>query len=718
MNVRSIKTAVSRTLQRLNADPAQPASVWMRARRTSLCALAVVVVATLMLDAWLATCGFAGCPSAERIRAYRPSEGGRILDTHGQLIGRVEPIRRVNVPLSDVPVYVRQAFVATEDRRFYEHDGVDARGVGRALVRNVLSLGVREGSSTITMQVARNTFLAGRFGSRSIARKLLEVRMARLLEHALPKDRILELYLNAIYLGNGVYGVEGASRDLFGKRARDLTLAEGATLAALPKAPSVYTPRRDAARAKDRRNLVLSLMAREGYISKRRAQDAAAQPLRVARTGWDRVTSVEPSAITAVRVVIDSILRNTRTGDVGPGDLVVYTTLDATAQRAADRAVQRRAAAIQRESNEWYHGQHDVVQGALVALDAASGEIRAIVGGTHFQRGDFNRALYARRQPGSAFKPFVYVAALEAGLTPATLVDDEPVEVREGGRVWTPANYGDEYSGRVTLRTALMKSANAAAVRVSRAVGEDRVIQAARDAGITSPLSPVPSIALGALEVTPIELATAYASFANGGVRVSPSLVHRIDRNDGATLWMAPPPPSRTRVLDPRDVFQLTSMLRSVVDEGTGRTVRDLGVTGPVAGKTGTTNDGTDVWFVGYSPSLVAAVWFGFDTPAAISGNAAGGRLAAPAWAEFYRSGWNDTTSDDAWAPPDGMVMRVIDSETGELATDWCPQQRVEWFKDGTEPTTYCSAHGFRDQLRWIGPLAEKIKQALKKIWP
>jgi penicillin-binding protein 1A len=499
------------------------------------------------------------------------------------------------------------------------------------------------------------------------------------MERNLTKDQILELYLNVIYLGNGVYGVEAASRDLFGKSARALTLPEGATLAALPKGPSIYTPRRDARRATRRRNLVLSLMRGQGYVTAPVAAEAARTPMRVAEAEWRPPAANDSYALDAVRALVDSVLKARHLDD---REVSVYTTLDVTAQRAADRAVQRHAARIGRS-----------VQGAMVALDPRTGDVRAIVGGRRYERGGFNRALAARRQPGSAFKPFVYAAALAAGMTPATMVDDEPVELEQSdGSVWSPRNFNDQYAGYVTLRTALTRSANAATIRVSRQVGEPRVVAAARRNGVTSPLDPVPAIALGALEVTPLELVAAYAPFANGGRRVTPRLVRRVDAADGTPVWAQEPAPP-VQVMDARDAYQLTSMLRSVVDAGTGRSVREAGVRGPVAGKTGTTNNGTDVWFVGYSPTIVAGVWFGYDNPRSIGRDASGGRLAGPAWAEFYTTGWREAPAANAWAPPAGLVARTVDPETGDLAGPYCPRRQAEWFKPGTEPLRTCAEH-------------------------
>ena len=639
----------------------------------------------LTFDAWLLTCGFAGCPSRAEIRAFRPAEGGKILDQNDRLIGRLAVIRRVNVPLSDVPRHVQQAFVATEDRRFYEHDGLDWRGFIRAAVRNVTSLRVREGFSTITMQVAHNSFLQNRYHGRSLRRKLVELRLTRLIEAELSKDQILEHYLNVIYLGNGVNGVEAASRDLFGKSVKDLTVAEGAMLAALPKAPSAYTPRRFPERAIRRRNLVLSLMVKEGYLADAQASRASNERLRIAENEWRPSALEEPGALDAIRALVDSLVPDA----LKEGDVVVHTTIDATLQKAADRAVARHAAAITRETS-WSRNA-EPVQGAFVAMDPATGDVRALVGGRRTnQRGGFNRAINARRQPGSAFKPFVYAAALHAGFSPASMVDDDPVDVYIGRTVWSPANYGDEYNGRVTLRRALMKSANAATVRVSRAIGEQAVIQAAQRNGITSALKPVPAIALGAEEVTPLELVAAYAPFDNGGNKVTPRIVRRIEAPDGTVLWAQEI--QTAPAMDPQDAYEITSMLRSVVDYGTGRALRDAGITGAIAGKTGTTNSGTDVWFVGFSPSLVAGVWFGYDTPRSLGDGASGGRLAAPAWAEIYMNGWRERRGA-VFQVPQGMVAAEIDPESGQLAGDFCPARMTEYFKPGREPREVCELH-------------------------
>jgi penicillin-binding protein 1A len=684
----SVKTRFERLSARLRRDPGDPPGRWFRREWKRMVPFAIVLAALWTFNVWLGTCGFEGCPSPAAIRAFQPSEGGKIVDRNGLLIGRLEVVRRVNVPITSVPKFIQQAFVATEDRRFYEHNGLDWRGFFRAAVRNVGAFGVREGFSTITMQVAHNSFLSTRYHGRSLRRKLVEIRITRLLEHELTKDQILEHYLNVIYLGNGVNGVEAASRDLFGKSVGQLTLAQAALLAGLPKAPSTYSPRHDRVKAIERRNLVLTLMTEQGYLSTPVADRAKNERLRIAAEEWRPSMADEPSAIDAVRAVVDSVMPDA----LKEGDLTVETTLDFTLQHSADRNVVRQAAAITRETRDTYGHVSEPAQGAYVALDPNTGDIRALVTGHRAQRGDFDRAISAHRQPGSAFKPFVYAAALHAGYSGATIVDDEPVEVDMGRTVWTPANYNDEYHGEVTLRQALIASANAATVRVSQdmRVGEQNIILTARNNGITTKLDPLPSIALGAEEVTPIELVAAYAPFGNGGFRVRPRLVTRIRAPDGTILREFES--ARAPAMDPRDAYELTSMLRGVVDFGTGRAIRDAGITAPIAGKTGTTNNGTDVWFVGYSPTLVAGVWFGYDTPRPISTNAAGGRLAAPAWAEIYRTGWREPRGS-TWPVPAGMVSAVIDPETGQLATEFCPNRIREWFKPGSVPIDPCALH-------------------------
>lgn len=677
------------------ATPPVTSGVSWRTRmiKPLLYAVALAVAGTLTTVSWWWSCGWQGCPTPAQLRAWRPTEGGALLARDSAFVSALSPVNRTNVPLSRVPAHVQAAFIAVEDRRFHAHHGVDWYGVGRATVANVTAGSVREGASTITMQLARNVFLGNRATERTFGRKLLEWRYATLLEGSLSKQDILERYLNAIYLGNGVYGVEGASRDLFGKSVKDISLSEAAMLAGLPKAPSSYSPRRDKSRALARRAIVFDVLLREGVADSATIQALRKKPLKVARAEWAPARAVDSWAVEAVRVTLDSL----RQAGVIPkalndAQLRVWSTIDRRAQIAGERAIASGASQIDQERA---YGGFSVgragsrTQGALVALDPATGALRAIVGGRRIERKGFNRALRAKRQPGSTFKPFVYAEALRQGFTAATMLEDEPVEIDIGRTMWTPANYGDDYAGHITMRDALARSANAATVRLSSKLSVKRIADLAHAQGITSDLPIVPALALGAGAVTPLELTAAYAPFGNGGKRVQPYLVERVEDQFGRVIWRHPPAVGTT-VLEATDAFLITSLLQGVVDRGTGRPVREAGVRGPVAGKTGTTNDGTDVWFVGYTPTLVASVWFGADDPQPLGWNASGGRMAAPVWARFLRDGWHSPEDDSAWVPPSGIETKQIDIGTGKLASDWCGPSRREFFVRGTAPKESC----------------------------
>lgn len=676
-----------------SADHNRPSQKWWTRRVVKYAALAGVVGA-MGMSTWWYSCGYRGCPSVAELRAWHPTEGGALLDHSGAVMSSLSPVKRSNVAIKHIPEHVQAAFVAVEDRRFYSHTGIDWHGVARAAFANVKALGVREGASTITMQLARNVFLSHRANERSVARKVLEWRYAGLIEQALEKPEILERYLNAIYLGNGVYGVEGASQDLFGKSVRDVTLAEAAMLAGLPKAPSSYSPRRNPARANERRRVVLTVLEREGVATPAAINAARRSAIKLTAASWTPRRKSDSWAVETVRGVLDS-LRGIGAIPSGLNDaqLRVHTTFDKKAQSAAERVIA--AGAVQVDNDRRVYSSVDIrsantrTQGALVAMDPSTGALRAIVGGRRVERKGYNRALRANRQAGSTFKPFVFLAALHNGVTPATLVNDEPISVNAGSTVWTPTNYGDDYAGEITVHDALTRSANAATVRLSRTVGIPAIAAQARAQGIASDLPDVPSLALGAGGVTPLELTAAYAPFGNGGMRIQPYAVERVEDIFGRVLWTRSRA-SVKRVIDPREAFVLTSLLRGVVDEGTGRAVRSAGVRGPVAGKTGTTNDGADVWFVGFTPTLVATVWFGADTPTPLGPNATGGRFAAPVWARFIREGWHAPTTDTAWKAPAGVVSATIDIGTGKLANNWCGPSRQEWFLAGTAPTGSC----------------------------
>jgi len=662
-----------------------------RDRRVWAGAIALTLVLGGTGAAWYRSCGFDGCPSAEALREWRPRAGDRLLAHDGQLLGMMDPVRRVPVPLERVPTVVREAFIAVEDKRFRDHSGIDYRGIARAAVHNVLAGGVRQGASTITMQLARNAFLTD--ATRGWRRKLLEVRYTGLLEDALSKDEILERYLNTIYFGNGTWGVEAASRDLFGRSITRATGADAALLAGLPKAPSSYSPRRDPERARARRDVVLGVLVEAGLMTTGDANRARGRAVRVPAKVWRPDWPAHTWAVDVVRATLDSLENvGLLAADDRRRDLAIQTTIDVRAQRAAERAVATGASRVDAARREI---GDNVTQAALVAMDPGTGAVRAVAGGRAVDARGFNRATSAKRQVGSTFKPFVYAAAIANGYAGNRMLSDEPLSIRTGRTTWTPTNYGGEVYGRMTMRTALMRSSNIATVRLAQDVGNDRIIAVARANGVTSDLPDVPSLSLGSASLTPIELTASYAPFANGGWRVTPHVVTRVETAEGELLWERTPS-TRERAMSVEDAFLVTSMLRSAVDNGTGRAVRELGVQGPVAGKTGTTNDGTDAWFVGYSPSLVTGVWLGTDTPRSLGAAASGGRYAAPVWAQFMRNGWRSPERDREWVAPLSLEARTIDRNTGLLASDWCGEPQREWFKAGAAPTESCDGGWFR----------------------
>jgi penicillin-binding protein 1A len=632
---------------------------------------------------WFAPCGLGGCAPVSELERYR-AEGSELLDASGKPFGTLSAADRRALPLDSLPEYLPRAFLAVEDRRFYDHAGVDWKRVGGAMMANVRSGGVAEGGSTITMQLARNLFPDHLpYRERSMRRKLMEIRVARQIERELPKDKILELYLNHIYLGEGAYGVDAAARAYFGKPAAQLTLAEAALLGGLPKAPSKINPREDREAALARRNLVLDEMAKAGYATAEQVAEAKESPIRLRRSR----TGTAPRAAYFVERVRREL--EERVGDRYTGGLKVHTTLDLAAQRAAEEELARQLDAVEaggfgafrhptypEAKGETEDGSTPYLQGLVVLMDAQTGAIRALVGGRDYADSRYDRVFQARRQPGSAFKPFVYLAALERGAPPTQRVEDAPVRITlAGGQVWEPKNYTGRFDGPMTLRDALTRSKNAATVRLAQDVGMGAVAETARDLGLTTDVPTNPATALGSADVRPVELTTAYAAFANGGRRVTPHVITRVETADGDVLWSDAELEDGGEALDAGVAFVLTSMLRDVVDRGTGTPVRAAGFRGPAAGKTGTTNDAADVWFVGYTPDLVGTVWMGFDRPEPILGGASGGTLAAPVWGRIMRRVYATRRMPAAWSPPGNVITEQVDRATGMAVDPSCPQQ-------------------------------------------
>jgi len=600
------------------------------------------------------------------------------------------------VRLADVPLVLINAVLAAEDHRFFEHGALDTRGVLRAAWTNLKAGRVMQGGSTITQQLIKNRLLAPR---RTFWRKLNEAWLATLVEWRYSKPQILEAYLNEVYLGQrgglAVRGVGAAARTYFRKEIHQLTPAEAATLAGMVRAPNSYSPVVNPERARGRRDVVLARMRELGTLSAADLDAARSQPVRVPAGAV--TAQPAPYFVDYVRLDLEQ-----RFGDVGENAGVsVYTTLDLPLQRFAEAAVVR---GLDRLETRLPRLRRDEagrrLQAALVALDPATGEIRALVGGRDYQVSQFNRAALARRQPGSAFKPFVYLAALRArdgqpALTAASMVDDTPLTLQVGRDTWSPRNYNDHYEGRVTVRRALEQSLNAATVHVAESVGMPAVVETARALGFSGDLAAVPSAALGSFETTPLELARSYVPLVNGGVRPPGTIAVRTVRDrDGAIEPVDAGEP--VAVITPAEAYLITSLLEGVVTSGTGAAARALGVSGAIAGKTGTTNDGRDAWFVGYAPRLLAVVWVGFD-----GGDAhglSGAEAALPIWADFMRQAL-DASPPPAFTVPSGIAFADIDVGNGLRANRFCPVVARETFLAGTEPEP-CQEHGgVSDQL-------------------
>jgi penicillin-binding protein 1B len=595
--------------------------------------------------------------------------------------------------LREVPQDLVRAVLAIEDHRFFAHGGLDLRALARAAWVNTRRGHVAQGGSTITQQLVKNRLLST---ERTYARKLREAWLAAVLEWRYPKDTILEAYLNEIYLGQrgglAIHGVGAAARIFFGKEIHQIDLAEAALLAGMIRAPNTYSPLTNPAKASERRAVVLSRMQQLEWISAE--QEAAARAAPLPKPNLD--TAGQPAAYFTdlVRQQLEDLVAGDGDVDLGIEAARVYTTLDVSLQRFAEAAVTDGLARIERDFPRLRRDRDSArLQAALVALAPASGEVVALVGGRDYRSSQFNRAVFAERQPGSAFKPFVFAAALmpREGYAPLTLashVDDDPITLTVGTRTWSPRNHDNVYEGRVTLRRALERSLNAATVRVAGTVGLEHVVDMAERLGVASALEPTPALALGAYEVTPLELATAYEPFANGGRAWNRAgLVRAAFDVDGFELFV--PPMQALAVLTAAEAYLMTSLLQGVIERGTASSVRSSGIAADLAGKTGTSNDGRDAWFVGYSPRLLALVWVGFDDGSPHGLSAA--QAAVPIWADFMKRAI-DAYPVPAFEIPDGVTSAEVDITNGRRANRFCPARVREVFLVGTEPPL-CEVH-------------------------
>lgn len=686
-------------------------------------------------------------PDVEKLSGYSPSLITKIYDVRGELISELFVERRVVLPLSEIPLDFQRAALATEDDNFYKHWGVDLKGIFRAFLINLRAGHTVQGGSTITQQLAKNIFLSQ---ARTLDRKVKELLLTLQMERHFSKDEILQLYLNQIYFGHGAYGIEAAARVFFGKKAKELTLPECALLAGLPRAPNAYSPFNNPKRAFQRRSLVLRRMRNMNFINEKEELDATGKPLNVLQTPL--TPAVGSYFVEYVRRLLEPKYGSEAMYRSG---LSVYTTLDLRMQKAAEQTANahlgefdnrhaedrliyllKNKKITQDYFNKWKKNRStstadDVleneenaeplpVQGALVAIDPQTGGIRALVGGRDFQKYKFNRAVQAKRQPGSTFKPFVWQAALESGFTAATIVDDYPLaytEVTSHPRlvaeatdymmlremvtgyyeidwstasktpdpIWSPQNWDDKYLGPVTLRKGLALSRNLVSIRLIDRVGPKTVADFAKRAGIESKLDAVLSLGLGTSVVTPLELAGAFATFDNSGIRMQPLAILRVVDKDGRVLEENLP--QGQAAFTPQSNYLITNLLQGVVKDGTARHAQRVGR--PVAGKTGTTQDQRDVWFAGYTPGLAAVVWMGYDDFAPLGKKISSAGTTVPWWTDFMAEAVKYLPVKNFDMPP-GIVIAKIDSDTGLLALPSCPHVTLEAFYQDKVPQEFC----------------------------
>jgi 1A family penicillin-binding protein len=621
-----------------------------------------------------------------------------VLDQDDQPAFTIYKEHRIEIPLGEISPHLVQAIVAIEDQRFYQHQGFDLIRMAAAAFADIRHGSAAQGGSTITQQLARQSFLTN---EKTIRRKVQELIVARRIERMYSKPRILELYLNKVYFGDGLHGVEAASRGYFGKRASQLSVEEAALIAGLVKSPSSYAPTVSLERAKARRNVVLNAMLETGAID--RAAWQAARSTAV--TLHDNLREDEAHGQYFKEQVRLELVDRFGWQRVYQGGLRVFSTIDMSMQQAAEVAVASGLKALDARRKAV---DDSPLQAALIAMDPASGHVRAMIGGRDFAASHYNRAVQAERQPGSAFKPFVYAAALEAGFTPATMIShlNDPIATPQGG--WSPE---DEHStaDAMSLRTGLRTSSNRAAVRLLQEVGIQQTVQYASNLGVEN-MPSVPSLALGSGEVTLQSLTAAYAAFANGGRVPRPLLIRRVEDKGGRVLYTAED--SSRRAISETTAFLMATMMADVINAGTGARARQLGFTLPAAGKTGTTNGFRDAWFVGFTPTLVAGVWVGFDQPRTILRNGFAAEVAVPLWASFMKAATH--RDKPGWlTPPPRITTATVCRLSGKLATKGCEDVEVigengiaerrsmvytEYFADGTQPTSYCelhASHGF-----------------------
>jgi len=616
-------------------------------------------------------------PAIESLASYAPPAVTRVYaNDNVTLLGEFYLQKRYPLPLSKIPIIVQRAFIAAEDKDFYQHPGVNFSAIVRAFLTNWNEGKTVQGGSTITQQIVKTVLLTP---ERSYRRKIQEMILALRLERKLNKEQILELYLNQIYLGSGAYGVEAAAREYFNKSVNDLTLPETAMIAGLAPAPSVYDPFKNLEGAKQRQRYVLERMMEERYVSYAQGMTAWQEQVTPSQQPPPSYTGLAPYYVEHVRQILER-----RYGADAPEKLglEVFTTVDLNVQRIAEKAFRGGIDSLCKREGICRRKDGNRVDGGMLAVDLATGQVKAMVGGYDFTRSQFNRATQSKRQPGSVFKPIVYAAALDHGYTPASIVKDAPVSFRDGrGRRWSPGNADHTYRGPIRLREALTFSRNVPTVRIADNIGIPYLLSYAAKLGITTPLAPNLSVALGTGEVSLLELIRVYGVFATGGTLFEPIFISKITDSNGALVNKATF--KRTPVISAETAYLMTSILKSVIERGTGKAALELGR--PAAGKTGTTNDYEDAWFIGYTPELLTGVWVGFDEKRPLGSGETGGKVAAPIWTSFMKEVLADQPVND-FPMPDEITFAHINPATGKRATAASSKAILEIFARGTEP--------------------------------
>lgn len=699
----------------------------MRRKRKSIAVIALISAAILLI----AVASFyiylrSGMPSVEELENFSPQLSTKLLDRNGVVIKEIFQQRRSYVPLSETPVAITQAFLAIEDHKFYTHWGIRPLALVGAVAKSMARLEFRfRGASTITQQLARNLYYSSQ---RTIVRKLREALTAIEIERYYSKDEILEMYLTQTYFGSGAYGIAAAANTYFSKAPRDLTIDEAAMLAAIPKSPTRYNPISNPENAMERRNLVLRRMWKCKFLTKKRYEELAKQPLNVNPSSLDGALGIAPYFTETIRQQLNGIGK-TFGFDPYKDGVTVYTTLDARLQACADAAVAEMLPPVQKSANAVFRSSqlqtvlrkaypdssaaarrrmtnnaklvdslalaYMPVQVAVVVMDPTNGYILAMIGGRDFEQFKFNRAVQAVRQPGSAFKPFVYATVLDGGAPISTMVSNERLSVNTPIGVWSPENYDGDYGGMVDLREGLYRSLNVVAARLIREYTTPKdVVALAHRLGITSNLDPYDALALGSSGVIPLDLCAAYQAFQSGGIWSKPMYITGVDDQFGQPISVYRP--ERRAVLSEETAFLTQSLMRSVVDRGTGAGLRSrFNFRLPAAGKTGTTNDNTDAWFVGFTPHLVVAVWVGLDDPSKSLGRGMEGAHAAlPIWARFITAAYDTMDYDvEEFSTPRGIQTASVCSETGQIAVPNCPQPHNEYFNRKFPLPPSCTKH-------------------------